>query len=114
MGRILIQHHSRCFKTTILDTAQLLWRQVLKALSVEEKITAGVWDQRGHTGPAVESRRERPGRADLPSLQGQMGLSSFPAKLFSLWAAFQECGAILGCPAVPPRKAASTRRGSGL
>lgn len=32
---------------------------MLKALSVEEKITAGVWDQRGHTGPTVESRRER-------------------------------------------------------
>ena len=67
-----------------------------------------------HTGPAVESRRERPSRADLPSLRGQMGLSNFPAKLFSLCTAFQERWGVLGCPPVPPRKTASTLRGSGL
>lgn len=120
MGRMLTQHHSRCFKAprpqvTILDTAQLLRRQVLKRSVWRRKPPLVHGAKEVHAGPAVGSRRQRPGRAGLPSLWGQMGLSSFPAKLFSLWAAFQErWGVLEEYPPLPPRKAASALRGSGL
>ena len=49
-----------------------------------------------HTGPAVESRRERPGRADLPSLRGQMGSAVFLLSCFPSALHFRDAGVSWG------------------